>query len=84
MLPGIDAQQGDQGAADGVLVGPGDETEGAALLILHQPRPAAALDAGKSSVCLLAEGLERAEVGVNRFLSTASRVSKRIGWGLAT
>lgn len=68
MLPRVDAHQGHQRAGDGVLVGARDDAEGAALLVLDQPRPAGALDAGQGGGDLLAEGLEGAEVLLDRFL----------------
>lgn len=64
MLPRIDAQEGDKVASDGVLVGAGDERQLAILrLVLGQPRPTGALDAGQRGVHLLDEGLERTELG---------------------
>lgn len=68
MLPGVDAQQGDQVAGDGVLVRAGDEAEGARLLVLGDPGPAAALDAGEGGVGLLDEGGVGAEVTLDGFL----------------
>ncbi len=68
VLPGINAQQGDERAGNGVLVGTSHQSEGAALLVLHQPRPAASLDSGQRGVCLLAEGVDGSEIGVDSFL----------------
>lgn len=65
MLPSVNAQEGNIGARDGVLVGTGRDAEGAALLVLDKPGPTAALDASEGSVHLLAEGLEGAEVLVD-------------------
>lgn len=55
VLPGVDAEQGLEVAGDGVLVGAGDEAEGARRLVLDEPGPAGALDAGESGVGLLLE-----------------------------
>lgn len=68
VLPGIDAQQGDQVAGDGVLVGTGDQAQRAGLLVLGDPGPAAALDTGEGGVGLLHEGGIGAEVALDRFL----------------
>lgn len=68
VLPGVDAQQGDQVAGDGVLVRAGDEAQRARLLVLDDPGPAAALDAGEGGVGLLDEGGVGAEVAVDGFL----------------
>jgi hypothetical protein len=62
VLPGVDTQQGLEVAGDGVLVGAGDEAEGARGLVLDDPGPAAALDAGEGGVGLLAEVVEGAKV----------------------
>ena len=80
VLPGVDAQQGDQVAGDGVLVGAGDQAQGAGLLVLGDPGPAAALDAGEGGVCLLHEGGEGAEVAVDRFLWARWHVSLLLLW----
>jgi hypothetical protein len=76
VLPGVDAEQRSVGAADGVLVRARDDAEGAALLVLDQPRPAAALNACQRRVQLLAEGVEGAEVAVDRALLRWGIVSK--------
>jgi len=60
MLPGIDAEKGAELADDGILVGIGPNLHTARLDILHQPRPAAALDAGERGVELVGEGGEAA------------------------
>jgi hypothetical protein len=65
VLPGVDAQQGLEVARDGVLVRAGDEAERARRLVLDEPGPAGALDAGEGRVGLLLEVLERAEVFVD-------------------
>ena len=70
MLPGVNAHQRLEVAGYGVLVRTGDETEGARGLVLHEPGPAGALDAGKGSVGLLLEILERPEVFVDGGLIT--------------
>lgn len=68
VLPGVDAQQGDQVAGDWVLVRAGDQAQGASLLVLGDPGPAAALDAGEGGVGLLDEGGVGAEVALDGFL----------------
>lgn len=68
VLPGVDAQQGDQVAGDGVLVRAGDQAQGARLLVLGDPGPAAALNAGEGGVGLLDEGRVGAEVALDGFL----------------
>ena len=40
MLPGVDAEEGLEVACDGVLVGAGDEAQGAGRLVLDEPGPA--------------------------------------------
>lgn len=75
MLPGVDAQQGLEVARDGVLVRAGDEAERARGLVLDEPGPAGALDAGEGRVGLLLEGVERAEVFVDGGLQTRYVVS---------
>jgi hypothetical protein len=65
VLPGVDAEEGLKVAGDGVLVQAGDDTEGARGLVLDQPGPAGALDAGEGGVGLLLEGLEGAKVLVD-------------------
>ena len=68
MLPGVDAEQRGEVADDGVLVRAGDDLQLAGGLVLGQPGPAAALDAGEGGVGLLDEGGVGAEVAVNSFL----------------
>lgn len=46
MLPGINTQEGYVGTRDGVLVSSSDDLESASRLVLDEPGPAAALDAG--------------------------------------
>lgn len=75
VLPSINAHQRLQVAANGVLVRAGDETEGAGGLVLDQPGPAGALDAGKSGVGLLLEVVEGAEVLLDGSLSRQRRDS---------
>lgn len=65
MLPGVNAHQGNEVAGDGVLVGASDNAEGARGLVLDEPGPAGALDAGEGSVGLLLEVVEGAEVLVD-------------------
>lgn len=62
VLPGVNAEKGDEGARDGVLVGAGDEGQGARGRVLGEPGPAGALDAGESGVELLDKGLGGAKV----------------------
>lgn len=71
VLPGVDTQQGDLVAGDGVLVGLGDDLQGAGLLVLDEPGPAAALDAGERGVDLGLQGAEGAEVLVDGGLELA-------------
>lgn len=65
MLPGVDAHERHVVARDGVLVGAGDDLEGARGFVLDEPGPAAALDAGEGCVDLALEGLEGSEVTVD-------------------
>lgn len=65
VLPGVNAHQGNKVAGNGVLVGAGDDAEGAGRLVLDEPGPAGALDASEGSVGLLLEVVERAEVLVD-------------------
>jgi hypothetical protein len=87
VLPGVDAQQRNVGPGDRVLVGARHQAQGARRLVLDQPRPAAALDAGEGRVGLLAEGVEGAKVGVDRFLlgggGVSSSTSSEPGMGAA-
>ena len=62
VLPGVDAEEGLVVAGDGVLVGAGDDGEVARGLVLDEPGPAGALDAGEGGVGLLLEVFEGAEV----------------------
>lgn len=55
MLPGIDTQQGNVLPHDRVLVRVGPDADLARLLVLDEPRPPAALDAGQGGVELLLE-----------------------------
>jgi hypothetical protein len=50
VLPGINTKNGAELADDGVLVGVGLDADVAGLHVLHQPRPAGALDAGERGV----------------------------------
>jgi hypothetical protein len=88
VLPGVDAEEGLVVAGDGVLVGAGDETEGARGLVLDEPGPAGALDAGEGGVGLLLEVLEGAEVLVDgslriRLVRGFDRVNWRRLWNAA-
>lgn len=65
VLPRVNAHQRLQVARHGVLVRAGDETEGAGCLVLDEPGPAGALDAGEGGVGLLLEVVEGAEVFVD-------------------
>lgn len=65
MLPGVNTHQGLKVAGDGVLVGAGDEAEGARGLVLDEPGPARALDTGEGSVGLLLEVVKGAKVLVD-------------------
>lgn len=69
VLPGVNAHEWLQVASDGVLVGTGDDAESARSLILDEPGPARALNAGEGSVGLLLEVVEGAEVLVNGSLT---------------
>lgn len=60
MLPGVDTQDGAELSDDRVLVGIRLDAHLAGLGILHQPRPAAPLDARERGVELLLEGIEAA------------------------
>ncbi len=79
MLPGVNTQQRHIGARNRVLVGARNQAKGATRLVLDQPRPAAALDAGQRRVQLRAEGVEGAKVGVDCFLSGVYGLAR---WGL--
>lgn len=68
VLPGVDAHEGLEVAADGVLVGTDGEAEGARGLVLDEPGPAGALDASKGRVGLLLEVLKGAKVLVDSSL----------------
>jgi hypothetical protein len=72
VLPGVDAEEGLEVAGDGVLVGARDEAQGAGRLVLDEPGPTGALDAGEGRVGLLLEGVEGAEVLVDGSLSCVS------------
>lgn len=56
VLPSVDTEQRNQVAGNRVLVRACDKAQRAALLILRQPRPTAALDASESRVGLLLQG----------------------------
>lgn len=62
VLPGVDAEEGLVVAGDGVLVGAGDDGEVARGLVLDEPGPAGALDAGEGGVGLLLEVFKGAKV----------------------
>lgn len=62
MLPGVDSQKRLQVAGDGVLVGASDEAEVSGRLVLDEPGPAGALDAGEGGVGLLLEVVEGGKV----------------------
>ena len=76
MLPGINTKDGAELANDGVLVGVGLDADVAGLHILHQPRPAGALDAGERGVELALQLVERA-VGLGDLGCESA------GWGFA-
>lgn len=62
VLPGVDSQKRLQVAGDGVLVGASDEAEVSGRLVLDEPGPAGALDAGEGGVGLLLEVVEGGKV----------------------
>lgn len=68
MLPGIDAQQRRVLAHNRVLVSIGPDLKQAGLVVLDEPRPPTALDAGERGVELGLEGGEVAVRGVDRRL----------------
>ena len=76
VLPGINTKDGAELANDGVLVGVGLDADVAGLHILHQPRPAGALDAGERGVELALQLVERA-VGLGDLGGESA------GWGFA-
>ena len=76
MLPGINTKDGAELANDGVLVGVGLDADVAGLHVLHQPRPAGALDAGERGVELALQLVERA-VGLGDLGGEGTR------WGFA-
>lgn len=65
VLPGINSQKRLQVSSDRVLVGAGDNAEGAGGLVLDEPSPPGALDTGESSVGLLLEGIKGAKIVVD-------------------
>jgi hypothetical protein len=73
VLPGVDSQKRLQVAGDGVLVGASDEAEVSGRLVLDEPGPARALDAGEGSVGLLLEVVEGAKVLLDGSLLRAIR-----------
>lgn len=62
VLPGVNSQKRLQVAGDGVLVGTSDETEVSGRLVLDEPGPARALNAGEGGVGLLLEVLKGTKV----------------------
>lgn len=82
MLPSVNSKDGAELANDGVLVGVGLDANVASLHVLHQPRPAGALDASQSGVELALELIERA-VGVVDLLceSAGGRLTAALGFG---
>lgn len=76
MLPSIDSEQGDIVSTDGILVGTGNNLQGASALVLDQPGPATALNASKGRVDLLPQGIEATKVFLDALLECA--------FGLAT
>jgi len=77
VLPRVDTQERSKVTGDGVLVRAGDNAEGAGGLVLDEPGPAAALDAGEGGVDLLAEGVEGAKVLVDGGLAHTLPVSNQ-------
>ena len=69
VLPGVNAHQGLEVAGDGVLIGTGDDAESARGLVLDEPGPAGALDAGEHGVGLLLEVVKGAKVFVDGSLA---------------
>ena len=76
MLPGVDTKDGAELANDRVLVGVGLDADVAGLHVLHQPRPAGALDASERGVELALQLVERA-VGLGDLGGESAR------WGFA-
>ena len=68
VLPGVNAEQRDERSSDGVLVGARHQAQRAALLVLDQPCPAAALNPSQSRICLLPERVKGTEIGVDGVL----------------
>ena len=60
MLPGVDTEDGPELAHDGVLIRVCLDLNAAGLGVLHQPCPAAALDARQRGIELLLEGIQAA------------------------
>lgn len=65
MLPSVDTHQRHVVTGYGILVGSGDNLESSGCLVLDEPGPPAALDAGQSRVDLALQGREGPEVAVD-------------------
>jgi hypothetical protein len=76
VLPGINTKDRAELANDWVLVGVGLDADVAGLHVLHQPRPARALDTRERSIELALQLIERA-VGLGDLCGEGA------GWGLA-
>jgi hypothetical protein len=76
VLPGVDTEEGLKVAGDGVLVRSSNDGQSASVLVLDEPGPAGALDAGEGSIGLLLESLEGAKVLVDG--------SQKLALGLTT
>lgn len=75
VLPGVNTHEGLEVSGDGVLVGTSGDAQGTGGLVLDEPSPAGALDASQSSVGLLLEALEGAEVLIDGSLHMLVTVS---------
>lgn len=65
MFPGIDTHERYVVAGYGVLVGSGDDLESTGRLVLDEPGPATALDAGQGSIDLTLQSLKGAEIAID-------------------
>jgi hypothetical protein len=76
VLPGVDAEQGLEGADDGVLVGVGSNGDIMGVLVADEPDPATALEGGEGLVEGVLEGGEGA-------VGAVQGAGEGAGWGLA-
>lgn len=65
MLPGVNAHNWNMRAIDNVLVGLGDDVEGASVLVLDNPSPARTLDAGELAIDVGNELVKGAVLGLD-------------------